>query len=133
VEQQAGPDRERPEDSCVCCCRDFYCYVYFSDDNINLMGGNMKDDEFKYGKFKIGKAHIFNDVPKNEEEALQHGNALAASGNYPVGTSECFNVGISGGCNPECFVYLKGKCKEPQEMIERLDSEGLKLHNLLYR
>jgi hypothetical protein len=97
------------------------------------MGGNMKDDEFKYGKFKTGKAHIFNDVPKNEEEALQHGNALATSGNYPVGTSKCFNVGISGGCNPECFVYLKGKCKEPQEMIERLDSEGLKLHNLLYR
>lgn len=27
--------------------------------------------------------HIFNPVPTNKEEALAHGNALAASGNYP--------------------------------------------------
>lgn len=64
-------------------------------------------------KFKSGPAHIFNPVPQNEEESLAHGNALARSGNYPVGTSECFNVGISGGCGPECFVYQKGKCTEP--------------------
>lgn len=61
--------------------------------------------------------------PRDEIEALQHGNALANTGNYPVGTSECFNVGISGGCGPDCFVYLKGKCSEPQEMVERLDGE----------
>lgn len=86
-------------------------------------------------KFKTGKAHIFNPVPKNEEEALQHGNALAASGNYPVGTSECFNVGISGGCGPECFVYLKGACGEPQEMpLNRsLSEEQIKIHNRLYK
>ena len=83
-------------------------------------------------RFKSGPAHIFNPVPANEEEAIAHGNALAKSGNYPVGTSECFNVGISGGCGPDCFVYLKGECDEPQEMIEQLDDAGLKLHAELY-
>lgn len=76
---------------------------------------------------------LFQDPPKNEEESLQHGNALANTGNYPVGTSECFNVGISGGCGPECFVYLKGKCDEPHVMLEELLSdEELELHEDLY-
>ena len=83
-------------------------------------------------KFKSGPQHIFNPIPKNEEEAHAHGNALAASGNYPVGTSECFNVGISGGCGPDCFVYLKGECDEPQEMIASLDAEGIRRHQALY-
>jgi hypothetical protein len=83
-------------------------------------------------KFRSGPAHIFNPVPKNKEEALAHGNALAASGNYPVGTSECFNVGISGGCGPDCFVYLKGVCEEPGEMTKRLDEDGLALHASIY-
>jgi len=55
--------------------------------------------------------------PKSEEEALQHSNALANTGNYPVGTNECFSVGISGGCGTDCFVYLKGECDEEEEMI----------------
>ena len=70
--------------------------------------------------------------PQNEEEAIQHGNALANTGNYPVGTSECFNVGISGGCGPDCFVYLKGDCEEPQEMLPRLEKAELERHNALY-
>jgi len=73
------------------------------------LGGDM-------GNFVTGPLHIFNPVPTNEEESLQHGNALAASGNYPVGTSECFNVGISGGCGKGCFVYKKGECDEPMEI-----------------
>lgn len=84
-------------------------------------------------KFKRGPFYIFNPVPENEEEALEHGNALAASGNYPVGTSECFNVGISGGCGPDCFVYRKGKCDVPDEMLDRLDAEGLRFHQTLYQ
>lgn len=76
---------------------------------------------------------LFEKPPTDELESLQHGNALAKTGNYPVGTSECFNVGISGGCGPDCFVYLKGKCSEPQEMIERLDGdEELQRHADLY-
>ncbi len=71
----------------------------------------------RYGKFKTGPVHIFNPVPMNEKESLQHGNALATSGNYPVGTSECFNVGISGGCGKKCFVYVKGECSESQEIV----------------
>ena len=68
-------------------------------------------------KFKSGAAHIFNPVPKNKEEAVAHGNALAASGNYPVGTNGCFNVGISGGCGKNCYVYKEGRWPEPQEII----------------
>lgn len=75
---------------------------------------------------------LFEPAPRNELEAVQHGNALANTGNYPVGTSECFSVGISGGCGPDCFVYRKGECGEPQEMLPGLDSDGLKLHAELY-
>lgn len=75
---------------------------------------------------------MFEPAPRNELEARQHGNALANTGNYPVGTSECFNVGIAGGCGPECFVYLKGECGEPQEMLAVLDDEGLRIHAELY-
>jgi hypothetical protein len=75
-------------------------------------------------KFKTGPGHIFNPVPTNEEEALQHGNALAASCNYPVGTSGCFNVGISGGCGIDCFVYQGGECEVPGEMVEQLEPGG---------
>jgi hypothetical protein len=83
-------------------------------------------------KFQTGPFHIFNPTPINHEEAVQHGNALAASGNYPVGTSDCFNVGISGGCGPECFAYLEGRCEVSGEMVERLDEEQKALHYELY-
>jgi len=59
---------------------------------------------------------LYEPAPRNELEAAQHGNALANAGNYPVGTSECFNVGISGGCGTECFVYLKGQCEIADEI-----------------
>lgn len=68
--------------------------------------------------FLTGPFHIFNPIPKNEEEALKHGNTLAASGNYPVGTSECFNVGISGGCGPDCFVLKKVECESCENRSE---------------
>ena len=70
----------------------------------------------KYGKFSTGPAHVFNPVPMTHEECVQHGNALAASGNYPVGTDDCFNVGISGGCGAACCAFINGECKEPQEI-----------------
>ena len=78
--------------------------------------------QLEFGKFRTGKWHIFNDSPQNDEEVLQHGNVLAASGNYPVGTSACFNIGISGGCGIDCFVYRRGECTEPGEMLEQLQS-----------
>lgn len=89
-------------------------------------------EAWEMSKFKTGPSHFMNPVPLNHEEAVQHGNALAMSGNYPVGTSDCFNVGISGGCGPECFVYLEGKCKEHIEMISRLDSEQMETYKSLY-
>ena len=97
-------------------------------------------NEAKFGRWastlKIDAADpmklLFEQAPRNELEAAQHGNALANTGNYPVGTSECFNVGIAGGCGPDCFVYLKGQCGEPQEMLPGMDTDGLKLHAELY-
>jgi len=83
-------------------------------------------------KFLSGPSHIFNPIPQNHDEALAHGNALAKSGNYPVGTSDCFNVGISGGCGPDCFVYLEGRCNEPQEIFERLNEEQKKNYYEIY-
>lgn len=35
---------------------------------------------------------------------------------YPVGTDGCFNVGISGGCGEDCFVYKAGDCLEAKEI-----------------
>jgi len=39
------------------------------------------------------------------------------SGNYPVGTSDCFNIGISGNCNHKCSVLHSGECEDfyPEE------------------
>lgn len=79
-------------------------------------------------KFKL----MFEASPKDETEAIQHGNALANTGNYPVGTSGCFNVGISGGCGIDCYVYLDGHCEEPQEFIGYLSDEGMERHVQLY-
>lgn len=65
--------------------------------------------------------------PTNEEESHQYGNALASSGNYPVGLSGCFTVGISGGCGLECYVYQNGECENHAEMVDRLVTEDDKL------
>jgi hypothetical protein len=59
---------------------------------------------------------VFTDPPKSKEESSRYGNLLYRSGHYPAGTSDCFNVGISGGCGVECFVFLSGQCDEPQEI-----------------
>lgn len=97
-----------------------------------LIEQRAKLDKARYGRFRTGPFHIFNPCPSNDDEALQHGNALAASGNYPVGTDACFNVGISGGCGPDCFVYLRGDCGEPGEMLEQLEPGELQMHYKLY-
>lgn len=61
----------------------------------------------------------FDSPPRNKEEASQHGNALANTGYYPVGTNECFNVGISGGCGISCYIYLDEGCSDLEELIEK--------------
>jgi len=76
-----------------------------------------KEKELIYGKYLTGQGAIFNSAPTNEEESKQFANALAASGNYPVDPGECMTVGIAGGCGKNCFVYQKGECPEPDEII----------------
>lgn len=40
-----------------------------------------------------------------------------------IGTSDCHKVGIMGGCGLDCWVYQKGKCPVPDEMISRFETE----------
>ena len=61
-------------------------------------------------------ALVYTESPKSKEESSKYGNLLYKSGSYPAGTSDCFNVGISGGCGIECFVFVSGGCEEPQEI-----------------
>ena len=84
------------------------------------------EDYSKEKKFHTGPAHVFNPTPSNEEESGKYGDALAKSGNYPVGTSDCFNVGISGGCGPDCFVYRKGLCETGEELAADETDEYIK-------
>lgn len=50
-----------------------------------------------------------------------------------VGTSDCHKVGICGLCGLDCWVYLEGRCKEPDEMINRFEcDEDRGIHNELY-
>lgn len=61
--------------------------------------------------------------PSNKDESRQYGNALSNSGNYPVGLTGCFTVGIAGGCGLECYVYQNGECENHSEMLDRLKTE----------
>lgn len=46
--------------------------------------------------------------------------------------TECERIGTSGNCGPDCEVYLRGECSEPEEMVERLEDEELQQHRDLY-
>jgi len=89
-----------------------------------LIKNGIEENKQKFGRWHSEKQQgscdprkfYLQPAPKNEHETLQHGNALSKTGNYPVGTSECFNVGISGGCGLSCFVYKKGACPHPEDM-----------------
>lgn len=59
---------------------------------------------------------LFEEPPQNEEEVLQHCNALFSTGDYGICTDGCFNVGIAGVCGPDCFVYKNVDCPEPGEI-----------------
>jgi hypothetical protein len=78
------------------------------------------------------KKLIMQPPPKDDVEVLQHCNALFNEGHYPIVTDPCFNVGISGGCGLECFVYLNGECGEPDEMLSGLTQEEMARHEELY-
>lgn len=89
----------------------------------NLINEYDEIKELSQGSYDESNIYSMCKPPMNEEESYQYGNALANSGNYPVGLSGCFTVGISGGCGLECYVYQNGECKEHTEMIDRLETE----------
>lgn len=56
-------------------------------------------------------------VPTNEREVEQQRNAMAfGDGRYPVGMSDCYVIGISGGCGLTCPVFMARKCEHQEEM-----------------
>lgn len=63
---------------------------------------------------------LFEKPPQNEEETLQHCNALFNTGDYGICTDGCFNVGIAGGCGSECYVYKNGDCPEQKSLDENI-------------
>lgn len=51
-----------------------------------------------------------------------------------LGTDDCHQVGIWGGCGLNCWVYQEGRCKEPDEMIPRFETEeDREFHMNLYK
>lgn len=92
----------------------------------DLVENRKLENSRQFGRFAITRQNgnplfdIWQGPPRNEEEAIQHGNALAATGNYPIGTNGCFNVGISGGCGPDCYVYKEGNCENADEILESI-------------
>ncbi|WP_255294071.1 hypothetical protein [Bacillus toyonensis] len=85
-----------------------------------------------FGKYNLDNPVTMGESPSNEKESRDYANALA-QGSYPVGVSDCFTVGISGGCGLDCHVYLDGKCEEHEEMIPELRTqEDKELHQELY-
>lgn len=89
----------------------------------NLINEYDEIKELSQGNYNESNPYSMSRSPMNEEESHQYGNALASSGNYPVGLSGCFTVGISGGCGLECYVYQNGECQEHAEMIDNLETE----------
>ena len=91
-------------------------------DKIEFIAHEEAKNRIAFGRWasasQVGKASpvalITEQSPQNEHEATQHGNALASTGRYPIGTSDCFNVGISGGCGSGCFVFKAGRCESPE-------------------
>jgi hypothetical protein len=73
----------------------------------------------------------FSSPPTSEEESSLIGNMLFAEGHYPAGTSDCFNVGIMGGCGFDCFVLQEGRCdcfldaNWSEEELSQLYEDGL--------
>ncbi|MFV1457367.1 hypothetical protein [Bacillus mycoides] len=51
-----------------------------------------------------------------------------------LSTSDCHQVGISGGCGLDCHVYLSGRCEVHDEMVERFETqEDAEEYEELYR
>lgn len=79
------------------------------------------------GKWSNADFYALSVAPTDEEQAIQYGNALANSGNYPVGLSGCFCVGISGGCGCNCYVLNKGECEEFVEVVREHNMQNYQI------
>ena len=56
---------------------------------------------------KVSKQQSFRTVsePIRRIPALQ---------DYPINTDGCFNEGMRGNCGPNCPVFQRGECSEPE-------------------
>lgn len=59
---------------------------------------------------------------KTLDDIYNKANAMSEiDGHYPRGMSNCFVVGINGGCGIDCPVFTDGDCEEPTELLEDLE------------
>lgn len=59
----------------------------------------------------------------NEKDRFENAVKFEEAMYGAVGTSECHQIGISGGCGLECSVYLEGRCEEHEEMLPHIETE----------
>lgn len=53
---------------------------------------------------------------RTQQDITDAGNALAfVDGRYPAGMSDCYTVGLSGGCGADCPVLRRGDCDSPPD------------------
>lgn len=70
---------------------------------------------------------------RTEEDIGNKRNAMALiDGNYPLGMSDCFVVGINGGCGFDCPVFLRLDCEEPGELETTGDESEEALEAIAY-
>ena len=51
-----------------------------------------------------------------------------------VGTEDCHQVGIMGGCGKTCWVYLEGRCEYADRITEELATKKeIEKHAYLYK
>ena len=55
--------------------------------------------------------------PKTARE-VNDTRLVMAQGNYPLGISDCYVVGIAGGCGSECPVFQSGQCEIVEEGLD---------------
>lgn len=50
----------------------------------------------------------------NTQNDIEKARNDLAKGNYSVGMTDCYVVGINGDCGATCPVYLRGECGSPE-------------------
>jgi len=61
----------------------------------------------------------------------EHAPRTTMADNYPAGMSECYRVGMSGGCGEDCPAYISGDCDCENEILKHASPAQLKYEQSL--